>query len=632
MEKLKEDACCPGCSGCHEGEEKSSQKIRIIGIAAAAAAFAAGMLVPAGWLKIALFAACYLICGARYIIRTALNLARLKPFDETLLMTVASLGAVALGEWAEAAAVMLLFDIGDRLEDIAIHRSRNNIAELMDLKPDHANVLRGAELLRVDPAEVEVGELIVVRPFEKIPLDGIVVEGSCYVDASKLTGESRPVETGPGSAVISGSVCGDSALTVRVSAEYSNSTAAKITELTERAAENKSKSEKFITRFARVYTPAVVGAALFIAGLMPIIDGSYDYSKWIYTALNFLIISCPCGLVISVPLTFAAGIGGASRAGVLFKGAEFFEKLSRVGTVAFDKTGTLTKGRFEVMSVRAADGFSEDEVVEAAAHAESLSTHPIGRSIVEYYGKAIEPRRVSGQRETAGQGVEALFDNRRVVAGKAGLLGAAAPETAEDGEGSSVFVGIDGVFAGVITVGDAPKASSADTIAKLSAMGIATIMLTGDSDAPAAQAAKAFGVTHYRAELLPQDKLAIIEELKKSSSRPVAFVGDGVNDAPVLAAADVGISMGALGSDAAIEASDVVLMTDDPAKVLAAIDCGKKTHGIATQNIILVLSIKAAIIIISLMTGGSMWLAITADVFAALIAIANALRALRTKR
>ncbi len=612
-------------------DEKTLLIKKLIVIFLSAVFFALGMIYRDLWLGIAFSVICYLLCGTEHLIETGDSIIHFEPFNEDFLMTAATIGAAVLGEWSEAAAVMLLFDIGEWLEDFAVDRSRDNIADLMDLKSDTAHVMRGGELITVDPSEIAVGETIVVKPYEKIPLDGIVADGECRVDLSRLTGESVPVLKKAGDDVLSGSLCTDTPLTVRVTAEYSQSTAAKLIALTEQAQQSRAKSEKFITKFSKIYTPAVVIAAVVVALGAPIVTGSFDFTKWIYVALNFLIISCPCALVISIPLTFAAGIGGASKAGILVKGSDYLETLSRVGTVAFDKTGTLTEGVFEVTEIIPADGFDQDTVLSAAVGAERMSNHPIALSICRSAASINVDS--SNQRDIAGQGVTANVGGRNVAVGKPSLMRSLGIDCElPESKGTAAYVAVNGKFAGIIRLGDRIKATSEYAVKALGQMGIKTVMLTGDTLTAAKPIADKIGTDELCAELLPQDKLSIIGEMKSKSDRPVAFAGDGINDAPVLTAAGVGIAMGGMGSAAAVEAADIVLMNDRPSDIALAIRIAKKTMRIVRENVIFSLGIKLVVLVLAAFGYSSMWLAEFADVGVCLLAILNSMRALRISK
>lgn len=604
-------------------------------ILSAAATLLLNFLPVEGFLKLALFCAVYLVIGYDILFDALRGIWNRRFLDENFLMAIATVGAFALaiysesGDYNEAVAVMLFYQTGELFQSIAVGKSRKNIAELMDIRPDYANIEVDGELCEVDPAEVAVGSLITVRPGERIPLDGSVVSGSSSLDTSALTGESRPSEVREGDPVISGCVNMTGVLVIRTEKEFGESTVSRILELVENASSRKSKSEKFISRFARVYTPAVCASALALAVIPPalslIIGGEAGWAEWLYRALTFLVISCPCALVISIPLTFFAGIGGASRDGILVKGSNYLEALAEVTTLAFDKTGTLTRGVFEVTDV-IENSIERDKLIEIAAHAESASSHPIAKSLLTAYGKAPDRSRVENIREIGGMGITCEVDGVRVSVGNRKLI-----ENAPDYSGAStaVYVEVDGKFAGIILISDVIKDNSKDAIASLGRIGIKRcVMLTGDSEPIAKEVCRELGIAEYRAELLPADKIAEVEGLLSDKGK-VAFVGDGINDAPVLARADVGIAMGAVGSDAAIEAADVVLMNDDPAQIARAIACARKCIGIVKQNIIFSLAVKFGCLALVALGLANMWLGIFADVGVMVIAVLNATRALK---
>nr|MBR4279782.1 cadmium-translocating P-type ATPase [Clostridia bacterium] len=571
--------------------------------------------------------AAYLIAGYEVLLAALRNIRRGDVFDENFLMAVASIGAMAVGENAEGVMVMLLYQLGEYLQHRAVDKSRDNIAALMDVRPDYANVMRGDETLRVSPEEVHRNELILVKPGEKVPLDGLVVSGASALDTAALTGESLPRDVAAGDSVLSGCVNLTGVLTVRVTAEYGQSTVAKILALVEESGEHKASTERFITRFSRWYTPAVCIAAVLIAVIPGFITGAWH--SWFYTALTFLVISCPCALVISVPLTFFSGVGGASRKGILVKGANHLETLAALDTVAFDKTGTLTRGVFTVAEIVSA-GMAEAELLDFAAHAEMHSAHPIARSLRDACKHELNAARVSEMTDTAGRGLSALVDGKRVLCGNGQLMQANGIECAPaEAIGTIVHVAVDGEYAGYILISDEVKPGAAAAIAALNEAGVTrTVMLTGDNETVAAEVASRLGLTEVRASLLPGDKVSAMESLLGDKCR-VAFVGDGVNDAPVLRRADVGVAMGGLGSDAAIEAADVVLMDDDVGKLAAAIRLAKKTMRIARQNIVFALAVKALVMILGVLGIANMWLAVFADVGVAMLCIVNALRAMK---
>lgn len=584
-------------------------------------------------LELIVFLSAYIIIGWDIVSKAVRNIFRGQVFDENFLMTVATVGAFFLGENPEGVAVMLFYQVGELFQSYAVSRSRRSIADLMDIRPDYANVLRNGLLVQVDPEEVLVGEVIVVKPGERVPLDGVVEEGYSTLDTSALTGESVPRDVSTGENVISGCINQSGKLTIRVNKEFGQSTVAKILELVENASDKKSKSENFITRFARYYTPIVVFAAIALAILPPLISGQ-SFSIWIERALTFLVVSCPCALVISVPLSFFGGIGGASKSGVLVKGSNYLEALANTELVVFDKTGTLTKGSFAVSEVYS-DQFSQEELLKWAAYAEDYSSHPIATSIKKAYAKTIHTAKIKDVEEIAGHGVKAVVEGKEVLAGNAKLMNLKRivyKDTAS--VGTVVHLAVDGKYAGYIRIEDEIKQDSRQAIMDLKEAGIKqTVMLTGDSDAVGRKVAAALNLDKAYTELLPADKVERVEELmqKKSEKGMLAFVGDGINDAPVLARADIGIAMGGLGSDAAIEAADVVIMTDEPSKIATVMKISKKTLRIARQNIVFALVIKGIVLVLSALGYASMWAAVFADVGVSILAILNAIRALNVK-
>lgn len=602
---------------------------------------AAGLLLAAalGWpwppaCRIGLYVAAYLVAGADVVWKAVRRILRGRMLDEHFLMAAATLGAFAIGEYPEAVAVMLFYQIGELFQEVAVARSRRSISSLMDIRPDYANVERPDGLERVAPDSLPAGSVIVVKPGEKVPLDGVVLSGTSTLDTAALTGESVPREVQAGDTVLSGSLNLSGLLRVRTTGTYSESTVARILDLVEHADTGKAESEKFITRFARFYTPVVVGAAVLLAVVPPLVTGG-GWVLWLNRALIFLVISCPCALVVSIPLTFFAGIGGASRRGILIKGSNYLETLARIRTVVFDKTGTLTQGRFAVTEVRpaAAGGFSETDLTERAALAESYSDHPVAASLRAAYGQPIDRSRVSDVENFAGEGIAAWVDGRRVWAGNGRLMRRAGVEAAACGAvGTVVHVAVDGRYAGYIVVADRLKPQAAEAIARLRQAGVVrTVMLTGDRRGAAEAVAQAAGLDEWRAELLPADKVAQVERLRQSgpAALPLAFVGDGINDAPVLKLADVGIAMGALGSDAAIEAADVVLMDDNPLKVAEGMRIARKTRRIVVQNIVFAIGVKFIILLLGAAGVANMWEAVFADVGVTVLAVLNAMRAMR---
>ena len=582
----------------------------------------------------------YLVVGKDVLRKAIKGVKNRQPFDECFLMAVATVGAFALGDYVEGCAVILFYQIGELFQSVAVGKSRQSISSLMDIRPDYANVEdEDGKLEQVDPDDVEVGTVIVVQPGERVPIDGVIVEGTSALNTAALTGESLPRDVQTGDEVISGCVNMTGLLKVRTSKEFGESTVSKILDLVENSSMKKARAENFITRFARVYTPAVCYGALALAFLPPIVlllmGQPARFGDWIYRALTFLVISCPCALVISIPLSFFGGIGGASACGILVKGSTYLEELARTGIVVFDKTGTLTQGTFKVTGVHPANGVSEEQLVEAAALAESWSKHPISLSIKAAYGKEIDSARVTDVEELGGHGVTAKVDGKPVAAGNARLmerLGLSAPAVSETG--TVVHVAIDGRYAGYLLIADVVKPHSAEAIRALKAAGVRkTVMLTGDAEPVAKAVSAQLGLDEYHAGLLPGDKVDQIETLiaAKKSKENLAFVGDGINDAPVLSRADVGIAMGALGSDAAIEAADVVLMDDDPAKIALAMRIARRTLRIVYENIVFALAVKFACLLLGAIGMASMWTAIFADVGVMVIAVLNATRALYTK-
>ena len=591
------------------------------------------------WALFCLFLIPYLTVGYDILRKAALGIKNKKVFDECFLMTVATVGAIALGEYGEGVAVMLLYQVGELFQSVAVGKSRRSISALMDIRPDYANVeTDDGSLEKVDPDEVEVGTVIVIQPGERIPIDGVVVEGASALDTAALTGESRPQSVAVDDTVLSGSIDMSGVLKVRTTAAFEESTASKILDLVENAAARKSKSETFISKFARIYTPIVCYAALALAVLPPLFllltGGSMAgvWRDWLLRACTFLVISCPCAVVISVPLSFFAGLGGASSRGILIKGSNYLETLSKVTTVAFDKTGTITKGNFEVTAVHHSP-IEEAALLELAAHAECHSNHPISLSLQRAYGKPLDMNRVTDVEEISGHGITARVDGRAVAVGNERLMNRLGVEFLPCHHvGTILHVAVDGAYAGHILIRDQLKEHAREAVAALHRLGVKrTVMLTGDRKAVAEQVAREVGITDFKAELLPQDKVAAVEELL-SVGKGLAFVGDGINDAPVLSRADIGIAMGALGSDAAIEAADVVLMDDDPLKIAQAIGISRKCLRIVKENIYFALGVKAVCLLLSALGLANMWLAIGADVGVMILAVLNAIRCLFVKR
>ncbi len=625
--------------------EVIEMKKRLQRIILGAVLFAVALLIPAepAALKFAAYLVAYLVIGYKVLRKAWNNIKRGKIFDENFLMAVASLGAFIIGEYPEAVAVMLFYQIGELFEDYAVGKSRKSITDLMNIRPDYANLkIEGGDTKKVDPDEVKIGDIIVVKPGEKVPLDGIVTSGSSMLDTAALTGESVPRSIKEGEEILSGCINQNGLLEIKVEKEFGESTVSKILELVENATSQKAHMENFITRFAAYYTPAVVGAAVVLAFLPPILIGSGIigggagftgalFSKWIYRALEFLVVSCPCALVISVPLSFFGGIGGASKIGLLVKGSNYLEAAAYAEYVVMDKTGTLTKGVFEVEEVVTCAKLSREELLKYAAYAEANSSHPISVSLREAYGE-IDKSLIGSVEEIAGHGVAAEIDGHKVLVGNQKLMKRENIRFEEkDIPGTVVHVAVDGNYEGYITIADQIKEDAETAIKGLKARGIKTVMLTGDSKAVAESVGKALGLDEVHAELLPENKVEEVEKLiaAKSKKGKLLFVGDGINDAPVLARADVGIAMGGLGSDAAIEAADVVIMTDEPSKMLDLMNIAKKTLSIAKQNVIFALTVKLLVLVLCAVGIVNMWAAVFADVGVSVIAILNAMRALK---
>lgn len=606
---------------------------RII-IGAAVLATAVLLSLNNEWLQIALFIISYIIVGGDVVKRAVKNIFKGQVFDENFLMSIATIGAFFIGEYPEGVAVMLFYQVGELFQSYAVGKSRKSIASLMDIRPDYANVKKGDELVKVDPDEVQIGDIIVIKAGEKIPLDGKVIEGSSMIDTSALTGESVPREVEVGSDILSGCININGVITAEVTKEFGESTVSKILDLVENASSKKSNSEQFITKFARYYTPVVVIIAVFLAIIPPLVIDGATFSDWIYRALAFLVVSCPCALVISIPLSFFGGIGGASKKGVLVKGSNYLEALAETEIVVFDKTGTLTKGVFNVQEIHP-EGVSKEELLELTAHAESYSNHPISLSLKRAYSKEIDNGRISDVEEISGHGVIATVDGKKVMVGNIKLMKMMdIPYFKGELIGTIVHVTVNNKYIGYIVIADEVKEDSAQAIKELKAANIKqTVMLTGDNKSIGSKVAKELGLDKVYAELLPADKVEKLEELfsQKSKKGKLAFVGDGINDAPVLARADIGIAMGGLGSDAAIEAADVVIMTDEPSKIATTMKISKKTLKIAHQNIVFAIGIKIIVLILSAFGITTMWAAIFADVGVTIIAVLNAFRALNVK-
>ncbi|MDE7320914.1 MAG: cadmium-translocating P-type ATPase [Lachnospiraceae bacterium] len=622
------------------------QKKMLIRILLAACLMIVMNFIPVtGMLRFALYLVPYLIIGYDILIKAWKGIKNRQVFDESFLMAVATIGAMALavyedGDYTEAIAVMLFYQIGEWFQSYAVGKSRRNISELMDIRPDYANVEQDGSLVQVDPDEVEIGSVIVVQPGEKVPIDGVVAEGSSSLNTSALTGESVPRNIGAGEEVISGCINMTGVLKIRTTKEFGESTVSRILDLVENASSRKSKSEDFISKFAKVYTPLVCYSALALAFLPPLVRMSMlglpaDFGDWIYRALTFLVISCPCALVVSIPLSFFAGIGGASNAGVLVKGSNYLETMSQTRCVVFDKTGTLTEGVFEVNAVHHNE-MEQEKLLEYAALAESASSHPISKSLMQAYGKPIDRTRVSDIQEISGNGVTAQVDGHMVAAGNGKLMKRLQVEYKDcHHTGTIVHMVIDGVYAGHIVISDRIKSHAKEAVAALKSAGVnRTVMLTGDMDAVARQVAAELGIDEVYSELLPEGKVQKVEELleKKDEKEKLAFVGDGINDAPVLSRADIGIAMGAMGSDAAIEAADVVLMDDDPLKIAKAIRISRKCLRIVYENIWFAIGIKMICLLLGALGIANMWLAVFADVGVMILAVLNAIRALFVKK
>lgn len=606
----------------HDNEDEGSLKFTLARIITASAVFAAGMIFRDTSYALWIFLAAYFIIGLDILITAGKNILKGRPFDECFLMTIATLGAFFVGEYPEGAAVMILYQIGELFQSYAVRRSRKSISSLMDIRPDSANLKRDGKVETVPPEMVETGDIIVVKPGEKIPLDGVVVSGESSADCSALTGESVPVQISGGSEVMSGCVNMSGVIEVRVTKKFSESTAAKILELVENASAKKARSEQFITRFARWYTPCVVIAAVLLA-VIPILINGYD-TQYIYNALSFLVVSCPCALVISVPLSFFGGIGGASARGILIKGGITMEQLAECKTVVFDKTGTLTDGSFDITRIMPVNR-TESELMELAAAAEQSSTHPAALAVMRGFEGVPQKAEIT---EIAGRGIKAQTENAVILAGSRKLMAENGIENIPEIEsaGTLIFVAENGVYAGAVEIADKLKPDAARAVAELKKSGIKTVMLTGDRRAAAEITAKAAGIDEWKAELLPDGKVAAIEEIISRGGKTV-FVGDGINDAPVLMRADAGVAMGGIGSDAAIEAADAVLMTDEPSKLAEAIRISAKTKSIVIQNIVLSLAVKTAVLVLAALGIATMWAAVFADVGVCLIAVCNALRA-----
>ncbi len=610
------------------------QKKTLYRILSAFVLFVVSLLLPVeGPLRLAAFLIPYAAAGWDVLWKAVRNILNGQVFDENFLMCTATVGALIIGEYPEAVAVMLFYQVGELFQNVAVSRSRQSISALMDIRPDYANIEKDGQLLRVDPEEVAVGDVIVIKAGERVPLDGTVLEGSSALDTAALTGESLPRDVSVGDEVISGCVNLSGLLHVKVRKPFGQSTVARILDLVENSSEKKAQAEHFITKFARYYTPIVVFAALALAVIPSLATG--QWGVWVPRALNFLVVSCPCALVISIPLSFFGGIGGASKQGILVKGSNYLEALAQAGVVVFDKTGTLTQGRFSVTGIHP-EGMDEGELLELAALAEQFSTHPISRSIVAAWGGVPDQERVREVEEAAGHGVRAVIDGRTVLAGNRKLMDREGipVNTVHDHSGTVIHVAVDGRYAGCLVIADQPKETSAQALRELKEAGIRqTVMLTGDAQGAAQAVADALGLDQFYAQLLPADKVERVEALlaEKGPREKLVFVGDGINDAPVLSRADIGVAMGALGSDAAIEAADIVLMDDDLLKLPAAVRIARKTLSIVRQNVVFALGVKLLVLILSAIGRANMWAAVFADVGVSVLAILNASRMLRVK-
>ena len=586
------------------------------------------------WINRAIYLISYIIVGFEILKKAVRNIKRGKVFDENFLMSVATIGAFAIQEFPEAVAVMLFYQIGELFQDYAVDKSRKSISDLMDLRPDYANVLRNGKEEKIDPDGVKIDEIIIVKPGEKVPLDGVIIEGNSFIDTKGLTGEPKPRRVAESNEILSGCINLEGILKIRVKKEYDESTVSKILELVENASSKKSKSEKFITKFAKYYTPIVVIIAIFLALIPPLIIKNATFSDWLYRALSFLVVSCPCALVISIPLSFFGGIGGASKNGILIKGSNYLEALSNLETVVFDKTGTLTEGVFKVQKINSI-GISDEDLLEIAAYAEWYSNHPIAKSVKQEYSKNVEEVKIKNVKEITGKGILASIDEKQVLIGNEKLMQEYNINYEKSKEvGTILYIAIDNVFSGTILISDKIKDDSVKCIELIKTNGIKqTIMLTGDKKEIAENISKKLGIDKVHSELLPDEKVHKMEELlkNKTQNKKIAFVGDGINDAPVLALADIGIAMGGLGSDSAIEAADIVIMTDEPSKISIAIKISKKTMKIVRENIIFAITIKIIVLILSALGIATMWEAVFADVGVAIIAILNSLRMLNKK-
>lgn len=617
-----------------EGHGENSKKQIVVLVIGAVIFGMAAVFEFSNILEVVMYLIAYVLVGGKVVLRALKNISRGQVFDENFLMSTATIGAFAIGQYPEGVAVMLFYQLGELLQGIAVNRSRKSITDLMDIRPDFANLKIGDHIKKVSPEEVQAGNVIVVRPGEKVPLDGMVVEGNSMVDTSALTGESVPRKVMTGDSILGGVINKNGLLSIKVEKEFGDSTIAKILDLVQNASSKKAPTENFITKFARYYTPFVVFSAIALAVLPPLFIQGAAFSQWIYRALAFLVVSCPCALVVSIPLGFFGGIGGASKNGILVKGGNYLEALNSVEGVVFDKTGTLTKGVFRVTEVKSQNNISKEELITYAAHAESYSNHPIANSILNIYGKEIAKGSIEGYEEISGYGVKVMVGGKEVLAGNYKLMnkegiGYEQVETA----GTAVHVALDKVYAGYIIISDEVKEDSKKAVKALKDIGIKKIvMLTGDNKTVGTKVAKQLGIDEVYTELLPDEKVEKIElfDREKSPKGKLIFVGDGINDAPVLARADIGIAMGGVGSDAAIEAADVVIMTDEPSKIASAIKIARKTRNIVMQNIVFALGVKLILLVLIALGLGTMWEAVFGDVGVTLIAVLNSMRAMKT--
>ncbi len=617
----------------HDHDHNGIKRNQIIGLIISAILFSLPFLLGLeGKLRVLAYVVSYLIVGHKVIIKASKNVLAGVAFDENFLMTIATIGAFVIGEYPEAVAVMLFYQVGEIFQGMAVNHSRRSISSLLDIRPDYANLEKNGEISIVNPEDVHIGDYILIRPGEKVPLDGIIIEGNSSLDTSNITGESLPRNVNPGDEVLSGVVNNQGLLKVKVSKEFSDSTVSKILNLVENASSKKAPTENFITKFARIYTPVVVFLALGIAIIPPLLKGG-NFMDWIYNASVFLVISCPCALVISIPLGFFGGIGGSSKAGILVKGGNYLEALTNVDTIVFDKTGTITKGTFKVTEIFNYYDYSKDEILEIAAYGEFFSNHPIGKSIIEEYGKEIKNKDIKFYKEISGKGIEVFLKGEKTILGNKSLFNDNNIDVKESKSiGTVVYIGKDNKHIGTVVVSDELKDKVVEDMKKLKLLGIKeTIMLSGDNEKVANEVGKVVGLDRIYGNLLPQDKVRIFEDIIKENKSNVIFVGDGVNDAPVIARADIGIAMGGLGSDAAIEAADIVIMTDEIGKIGTAIKIARNTKKIVSQNIVLALALKIIILALGAIGKATMWQAVFADVGVSIIAILNSIRALKVE-